>query len=149
MNKILKSIATLGFVGYLPIAPGTWGTGVGLLFVLLLKPSLTSHAALILFGFILGTISSTAAERVIGRTDSGHIIIDEVVGFFVSVIYVPQTYGYLVTAFFLFRFFDILKPFPIRQAERTLKGGLGVMTDDLLAGVYTNVALQICNTIIR
>ena len=149
MNNILKFIATLGFIGYLPIAPGTWGTAAGLVFVMLLKPSATSYAVLIVLGFLLGTVASTAAERVIGRTDSGHIIIDEFIGFLVSVIFVPQTYGYFVAAFFLFRFFDILKPFPIRQAERGLKAGLGVMTDDVLAGIYTNVILQMWRTIIR
>jgi phosphatidylglycerophosphatase A len=142
MNSILKFIATLGFIGYLPVAPGTWGTATGLVFVVLLEPSATSYALLIVLGFLLGIVAATAAEKVIGRPDSGHIIIDEVVGFFVSVIFVPQTYGYFVAAFFLFRFFDILKPFPIRQAERRLQGGLGVMTDDVLAGVYTNVILQ-------
>ena len=149
MNNILKFIATLGVIGYLPIAPGTWGTAAGLVFVLLLKPSATSYAALIVFGFLLGTVASTAAERVIGRTDSGHIIIDEFIGFLVSVIFVPQTYSYFIAAFFLFRFFDILKPFPIRQAERGLKAGLGVMTDDVLAGVYTNVILQMWRIIIQ
>ena len=149
MNNILKFIATLGFIGYLPIAPGTWGTAAGLVFVMLLEPSATLYAVLIVLGFLVGTVSSTVAERVIGQTDSGHIIIDEFIGFLVSVIFVPQTYGYFVAAFFLFRFFDILKPFPVRQAERALKGGIGIMTDDVLAGIYTNVALQIWRMIIQ
>ena len=143
MNKILKNIATLGFVGYLPVAPGTWGSLVSAVFVAFLDPSSAVQAILIVIGFVIGIISSTAAERVIGQTDSGHIVIDEFIGFLVSVVYLPQTYGYLIAAFFLFRFFDILKPFPIRQAERTLKGGFGIMTDDVLAGIYTNAILQI------
>jgi phosphatidylglycerophosphatase A len=143
MNKILKNIATLGFVGYLPVAPGTWGSLASAVFVAFLHPSSAVQAILIVTGFVIGTISSTVAERVIGRTDSGHIIIDEFIGFFVSVFYLPQTYGYLIAAFFLFRLFDILKPFPIRQAERSLKGGFGIMTDDVLAGIYTNAILQI------
>ena len=143
MNKILKNIATLGFVGYLPVAPGTWGSLVSALFVAFLDPSSAVQAILIAIGFVIGTISSTVAERVIGQTDSGHIVIDEFIGFLVSVVYLPQTYGYIIAAFFLFRFFDILKPFPIRQAERTLKGGFGIMTDDVLAGIYTNAILQI------
>jgi phosphatidylglycerophosphatase A len=142
MNKILKNIATLGFVGYLPVAPGTWGSLVSAVFVAFLDPSSAVQAILIVIGFIIGTISSTVAERVIGQTDSGHIVIDEFIGFLVSVAYLPQTYGYLIAAFFLFRFFDILKPFPIRQAERSLKGGFGIMTDDVLAGIYTNAILQ-------
>jgi phosphatidylglycerophosphatase A len=143
MNKILKNIATLGFVGYLPVAPGTWGSLVSAVFVAFLDPSSAVQAILIVTGFVIGTISSTVAERVIGQTDSGHIVIDEFIGFLVSVVYLPQTYGYLIAAFFLFRFFDILKPFPIRQAERSLKGGFGIMTDDVLAGIYTNAILQI------
>ncbi len=143
MNKILKNIATLGFVGYLPVAPGTWGSLVSAVFVAFLDPSSAVQAILIVIGFVIGTISSTVAERVIGRTDSGHIVIDEFIGFLVSVVYLPQTYGYFIAAFFLFRFFDILKPFPIRQAERALKGGFGIMTDDVLAGIYTNAILQI------
>jgi phosphatidylglycerophosphatase A len=143
MNKILKNIATMGFVGYLPVAPGTWGSLVAAIFAAFLNPSLTVQAVLIVIGFVIGTISSTVAERVIGETDSGHIVVDEFIGFFVSVVYLPQTYGYLIAAFFLFRFFDILKPFPIRQAERALKGGFGIMTDDVLAGIYTNAILQI------
>ena len=143
MNKILKNIATLGFVGYLPVAPGTWGSLAGAVFTAFLNPSSAVQAILIVIGFVIGTISSTVAERVIGQTDSGHIVIDEFIGFFVSVVYLPQTYGYFIAAFFLFRFFDILKPFPIRQAERTLKGGFGIMTDDVLAGIYTNAILQI------
>jgi phosphatidylglycerophosphatase A len=143
MNKILKNIATMGFVGYLPVAPGTWGSLVAAIFAAFLNPSLTVQAVLIVIGFVIGTISSTVAERVIGQTDSGHIVIDEFIGFLVSVVYLPQTYGYFIAAFFLFRFFDILKPFPIRQAERTLKGGFGIMTDDVLAGIYTNAILQI------
>ena len=143
MNKILKNIATLGFVGYLPVAPGTWGSLVSAVFAAFLNPSSAVQAILIVIGFVIGTISSTVAERVIGQTDSGHIVIDEFIGFLVSVVYLPQTYGYLIAAFFLFRFFDILKPFPIRQAERSLKGGFGIMTDDVLAGIYTNAILQI------
>jgi phosphatidylglycerophosphatase A len=81
MNKILKNIATLGFVGYLPVAPGTWGSLVSAVFVALLNPSSAVQAILIVFGFVIGTISSTVAERVIGQTDSGHIVIDEFIGF--------------------------------------------------------------------
>jgi phosphatidylglycerophosphatase A len=143
MNKILKNNATMGFLGYLPVAPGTWGTLVAAFFAAFLNPSLIVQAVLIVIGFVIGTISSTVAERVIGETDSGHIVIDEIIGFLVSVLYLPQTYGYLIAAFFLFRFFDILKPFPIRQAERSFKGGFGIMTDDVLAGIYTNAILQI------
>jgi len=142
-QAVLKNIATFGFIGYLPYAPGTWGSAVGLVFVAALKPSSIAHMALIVAGFMLGTAASTVAEKAIGEKDSGHIIIDEFIGFLVSVFSVPHTYGYLAAAFILFRLFDILKPVPIAKMEKTLSKGLGIMTDDLAAGLYVNVILQI------
>jgi phosphatidylglycerophosphatase A len=141
-RPLLKNIATLGFVGYLPVAPGTWGTLAGLLLVGFLSMSATAHLFLMIVVTGIGIVSSGVAEQMIGETDSGHIIIDEVAGFLVSVLLVPHTYGYLIAGFLLFRIFDILKPFPIRKLERTLKGGAGIMADDILAGVFTNIILQ-------
>jgi len=143
IGSLLKNIATLGFIGYLPVAPGTWGTAAGLIFIGLVPMSAGVLLTLIIAGAIIGTIAAGIAERVIGEADSGHIIIDEFVGFFVAVAFIPRTYGYLAAAFLLFRFFDILKPFPIRNLERTIKGGAGIMADDILAGFLTNVVLQI------
>lgn len=94
-------------------------------------------------GIIIGITASDAAEKVIGEADSGHIVIDEFMGFLVSVFYLPHTAGYLTAAFILFRVFDILKPFPIGKLEKDLSGGLGVMADDVLAGVCVNIILQI------
>jgi phosphatidylglycerophosphatase A len=142
-TSFLKNIATLGFIGYLPAAPGTWGSAVGLLFVLLTAPSLPVLLAIIALGIILGIIASNTAEKVIGEIDSGHIVIDEFVGFLISAVYIPHTYSYLFSAFLLFRFFDILKPFPVRQAEERIGGGAGIMMDDVLAGIYANVVLQV------
>jgi phosphatidylglycerophosphatase A len=102
---------------------------------------------LILAGFIIGSVASGAAERVIGAHDSGHIIIDEFVGMLVSVFFLPQGLAWVLSAFFLFRVLDILKPFPIRQVESSLKGGIGVMTDDILAGIGANLVLQVWKTI--
>ncbi len=143
IGSLLKTIATLGFIGYLPIAPGTWGTGAALIFMALIPLSETALMFLIASLIIIGTIAAGTAERIIGETDSGHIIIDEFVGFLVSVAYIPHTYGYLVSAFLLFRVFDILKPFPIRQIERAIKGGAGIVADDILAGIFTNAVLQL------
>jgi phosphatidylglycerophosphatase A len=142
-RSFLKQIATLWFVGYLPVAPGTWGSIAGLVFVVLVPLSLPALLGTIVAGTVLGILAADAAEKAIGETDSGHIVIDEFVGYLVSVIFIPHTYGYLIAAFLLFRFFDILKPFPIRTVEKKLSGGLGVMADDILAGVVTNLVLQI------
>lgn len=140
---LLKNVATLGFIGYLPVAPGTWGTAAGLIFVVLLPMSSFALLGIVVTVIMIGTIAAGTAERLIGEADSGHIIIDEFAGFLVSIIFIPPTYRYLASAFLLFRFFDILKPFPIRRLERTIKGGAGIMADDILAGIFTNVVLQI------
>ncbi|MBI3592707.1 MAG: phosphatidylglycerophosphatase A, partial [Nitrospirae bacterium] len=84
-----------------------------------------------------------AVEKNTGIKDSKHIVIDEFVGYLASVAFLPLTAGYIVAAFFLFRFFDILKPPPIRNVEKKFHGGLGIMLDDLLAGIFTNIILQI------
>ncbi len=142
-NALLKNIATLGFIGYLPFAPGTWGTIAALLFVAFIPLSQTGLLAVILFGIIIGSIAAGTAEKLLDEIDSSHIIIDEFVGFLISIIFLPHAYGYLVSAFLLFRFFDILKPFPIGRLEQMIKGGAGIMADDILAGIFTNAALQI------
>jgi phosphatidylglycerophosphatase A len=143
LGPLLKNVATFGFIGYLPFAPGTWGTAAGAVLVLLVPLSQTALLVLVASGILIGTIAAGTAERLIGEVDSGHIIIDEFIGFLVCVMFVPQTYGYLASAFLLFRFFDILKPFPIGWIERAIKGGAGIMADDILAGILTNLVLQL------
>jgi phosphatidylglycerophosphatase A len=149
MRAVLKQIATLWFIGYLPVAPGTFASLFAFVLFILLKPSLPAHITLLLIITVVGIISSHVTEILLNEKDSGHIVIDEVCGYFVSVFFLPCSPGYAVAAFFLFRFFDILKPFPIRHIESAMKGGLGIMTDDILAGIYTNVILQIWNIFLR
>ena len=104
---------------------------------------LYAHIALILAGTLVGIYASTVAEKTLKEKDSKKIIIDEFIGFYVSVLYLPKTWEFAVAAFLLFRFFDILKPLFISKLEKTLSNGLGVMADDILAGIYTNIVLQI------
>jgi phosphatidylglycerophosphatase A len=142
IKRILHSIATLGFIGYLPQAPGTFGSLPPYLLVILVKPDdilLLIFSALI---FFLGVLSAHQAEKVLGK-DSGHIVIDEFCGYLISVLFLPKTLAYLTAALILFRFFDILKPPPIRRLEKTIPGGAGVMLDDVLAGIYANICLQV------
>jgi phosphatidylglycerophosphatase A len=143
LRTLLKQIATLWFIGYLPVAPGTWASAAGLIFVALAHLSSGALTVLLFAVTILGIIAAGTAEKVIGEADSGHIVIDEFAGYLASVVFVPHTYGYLIAAFLLFRFFDILKPFPIGKVESRLSGGLGVMADDILAGIATNLVIQI------
>jgi phosphatidylglycerophosphatase A len=142
-RTFLKQIATLWFVGYLPVAPGTWGSLAATFLLAVTKPAAVVHALLIVLVCLVGVAAADAAEKIIGEKDSGHIVIDEVAGLMVSMFLVPQGAGYLAAGFFLFRFFDILKPYPIRFLERSLRGGLGVMADDILAGIYANLILQV------
>ena len=145
-HSLAKQVATLGLVGYLP-APGTWGSAVGAALLLLLRVPDSLLLLCVAGGFIAGVVVSGVSEEAIGEKDSGHIIIDEVVGMAVSVLFLPQTAWYIAPAFVLFRVLDIFKPFPIRQIESRLKGGLGIMTDDLLAGIGANLVLQAWKTI--
>lgn len=140
---VLKYIATLGFIGYLPFAPGTFGSLAAFTVFVLLKPTVLIHIIILLFIIPIGIISSHHAEKLLNDKDSRHIVIDEFCGYLISVLFIPYSTGFAITAFFLFRFFDILKPFPIRKIESVLSGGKGIMADDIAAALYTNIILQI------
>ena len=142
-DTFLTNIATIGFLGHIPFAPGTFGSLFALTLFLLTDLPLPAHFALILAGAIVGTYASTVAEKILNEKDSKKIIIDEFIGFYVSVLYLPKSWEFAVAAFLLFRFFDILKPLFIAKLEKTLSNGLGIMADDILAGIYTNIILQI------
>jgi phosphatidylglycerophosphatase A len=142
MGLVLKNIATLGFIGYLPVAPGTFGSLFACFIFILLKPSFLIHIIILFFIIPIGIVSSHYAEKVLNEKDSRHIVIDEFCGYFLSVILLPYSIGYALSAFFLFRFFDILKPFPMKRIN-FIAGGKGIMADDLVAALYTNFVLQI------
>lgn len=148
INRIQRTIATIGFIGYLPYAPGTFGSALGLLLIILLKPNDFELLMIFLPVFLLGLIASHDAEKPLGK-DSRHIVIDEFSGYLLSVLFIPKGIGYLLTAFILFRIFDILKPPPIRKIEVHVSGGAGIMLDDVLAAVYTNVCIQLWRLFIK
>ena len=142
MTKIAKVVATVAYVGYAPIAPGTAGSAVAAACYWALPELNRIHSLVItLFLLLVGTWASSKAEGVYGR-DASKIVIDEFTGFFIAVLLLPKTVVIILLGFFVFRFFDIFKPFPIRQAEK-MKGGLGVMADDVLAGICTNILLRL------
>lgn len=91
----------------------------------------------------VGIPAATRAEALYGRKDCGRIVIDEFVGYWVAMAFLPATAGCMIAVFFAFRFFDILKPFPARMLERRCAGGWGVMLDDVAAGVYANIAVRL------
>jgi phosphatidylglycerophosphatase A len=141
IKKIQHAIATLGFIGYLPHAPGTFGTVPAFLFAVLIKPDDLILLIILLLVLFLGIVTSHNAEKLLGK-DSGHIVIDELCGYLVSILFIPKTLTYLISAFLLFRLFDILKPPPIRKIEQVISGGAGIMFDDVLAGIYANLCIQ-------
>ena len=143
MNSISRAIATLFYVGYIPFAPGTFGTFAGMLFIWLLRPSMLWQAFILAGVCIIGVIAAGIAEKSFGEKDSQYIVIDEFAGYLCSVIFLPLTPLIMLAAFVLFRFFDIIKPPPICRFEK-IGGGSGIMLDDIAAGVITNVILQVC-----
>ncbi|MGW8161214.1 MAG: phosphatidylglycerophosphatase A family protein [Desulfobulbales bacterium] len=144
MDRLIMFIATGAGSGYLPKAPGTWGSmlGVGLWFCtrnLDLFPYLVITAILL----VVGTFCAGAAEKIVDFADPGIVVVDEIVGQMVALISAPHHPLAAVLAFVLFRFFDILKPFPVGWLDRHIHGGLGIMLDDLIAGLYALLILHL------
>ena len=144
MTRLAVFIATVGYCGYFPIAPGTVGSAAGLLVYLLVWWSQSSvvEVGLILTLFFAGMWAGTTAERYFGGIDPGPIVLDEVVGMLITLAFIPVGLSGAVAGFFLFRVFDVIKPFPARRLE-SLHGGLGVMADDAMAAVYANLSLRL------
>ena len=144
MNYFISLLATGFGVGYSPVAPGTLGTliAIPVYYFLSAIPSPLYEITLVGFFFLSVWISENA-EIFFGKKDDQRIVIDEMMGFLITMLWVPKATHFIVIGFFLFRVFDILKPFPIRRLERGLKGGFGVVLDDVMAGVYGNIILQI------
>ncbi len=135
------AIATGVYVGYLPPAPGTLGSLLGLLLLWPLKPG-TVQVLVTLFLIGVGILVADQAARVIGGQDPPAIVIDEIAGIAVATLLLPPQVPERVVAFVIFRVFDVIKPFPARQAER-LPGGFGIVGDDLIAGLYTNLLVRL------
>ena len=141
-------VATVAGAGYAPVAPGTVASALTVL-VLWLVPF--TRAGLVVFlaiVVVVGTWAAHHAEAVIGGKDPGAIVIDEVAGMALSVLVFPLTVPVLVTGFLLFRLFDIAKPFPARGSQR-IGGGVGVMIDDLIAGVYALATVALLRWLVR
>jgi phosphatidylglycerophosphatase A len=134
-------IASGAGAGYSPVAPGTAGSLVAAVGLWLIPFSSVGLWAALAAVVVAGIWASHHVEAALGRKDPGVIVIDEVAGMMVAVLLLPRTPGVLLCAFLLFRFFDIWKPFPAREAE-ALRGGFGVMVDDLIAGVYALVLIM-------
>ena len=134
-------LASVFGAGYAPVAPGTVGSAVTLVAIWLLPWTTLGLTVAVVVVTIVGIWAGSRVERVLGRKDPGLIVIDEVAGMLLAVIGLPRTIPVLVTAFLLFRLFDVWKPFPARESQ-VLTGGMGVMVDDLIAGLYALVLVM-------
>lgn len=144
MARLLMFLASGCGVGYLPWAPGTWGSLFALPLCFLLSRLEASLYWMVLLAIVaLAIVAAGAAEKILDRKDPGVVVIDEVAGMLVTMIGAPPTLAAYGAGFLLFRFFDIVKPFPVRWADRHLNGGVGIVLDDLLAGVYALLCLQL------
>ena len=144
MRRLGVLVATCGYVGYVPVASGTFGSAAGLAVFAAVRLSESAAVEVVVIGllFAVGIWSSNVAERHIGGVDPAPVVIDEVAGMLITLALLPvNVYGAIV-GFLIFRLFDVIKPWPADRLER-LHGGLGVMADDAMAAVYANLALRI------
>ncbi len=143
-NDIVVFLATGCFTGFLPKMPGTWGTFAAIPLVIL------SHRLTSITQPVVAVVFVTFAAYIAGRAeilfedrDARPIVIDEMVGFLITLLWLPLNFLTLCLGFFLFRLFDIVKPPPISTVEKRLHGGWGIVLDDVLAGVFANVTLRL------
>lgn len=144
MSRLALLVATAGYVGLAPVAPGTWGSAVGVCLLLLVRGTGEPGAEVLLLAAVLagGVWAASAAERLYGQPDPGAIVIDEVAGMLITLFWIPVTWVGVLAGFLAFRVFDIVKPYPVGMAER-LPAGWGVMADDVVAGLYACVTVRV------
>lgn len=140
---LIKAAATGLGLGYSPIAPGTAGSLLGLLILFLRLPAY-SWIIISVSLFFLGILVSTQAEKLFSKKDSRQIVIDEIAGCIIFLLLVPHIKWCIIGGFILYRVFDIIKPFPA-YISQSLPAGWGIMTDDLIAALYTAAVINIIN----
>jgi phosphatidylglycerophosphatase A len=144
MDKAAVLLATGFYAGRAPHAPGTVGTLVALPFCFALAKLDTLWAGAVLVLFVVAAIRVAGrAEVLLGRKDAPGIVIDEMAGMMIGLAGLPFTLETAVVGFAAFRIFDILKPFPARRIDTRMSGGLGIVLDDVVAGVYTNLLVRV------
>jgi phosphatidylglycerophosphatase A len=137
-------VATCGYIGYAPVAPGTFGSAAGLVVFALIRwsGSIAIEIGVIALLIALGVWSGNLAEKHFGRDDPEPFVVDEVAGMLITLALIPVSIFGAVVGFLLFRLFDVIKPWPANRLE-ALPGGLGMMADDAMAAVYGHAAMRI------
>ena len=145
MIQLLRGFTSVGYVGLIPGAPGTYGSLITLPIAYYWSTQVTANpfitAALLLVITLLGVVASNRVSASLGVEDPGEIVIDELVGQWIAVLAIPAHWGFWLAAFILFRIFDIWKPWIIDKSQQ-LPGGIGVMMDDVLAGLLALALIQ-------
>ena len=141
MDRVAFAIATWGGVGYAPVASGTVASAVALVLLWLIPFTMPGLAWTVAAVTAAGLWAGGRVARVLGQKDPGIIVVDEIAGMGLAVLLLPRTIPVLLVAFSLFRLFDVWKPFPARESQ-AFTGGLGVMIDDLIAGVYALILVM-------
>lgn len=143
MQRLGLFIATFGYLGFVPIAPGTSGSAAGLAVYVAVRSTNSATVELVVIGllFAIGVWAASEAERSLGGTDPGPVVLDEVVGMLMTLALIPVNLTGAIVGFLLFRVLDVVKPWPAGRFER-LPGGLGVMADDGMAAIYGNLLMH-------
>ena len=144
MKHLAVFIASFGYVGYFPIAPGTAGSLAALALFAFIRwigvPMIELGAIVAVFA--IGVWAASGTEAALGRKDPGIVVIDEVLGMLITLALLPVSIPGVIAGFLLFRVFDVIKPYPAAQLEH-LHGGLGIMADDAVAGLYSYLVLRL------
>ncbi|MCF8104873.1 MAG: phosphatidylglycerophosphatase A [Desulfohalobiaceae bacterium] len=151
LNRLLHAVSSLGPVGYLPKMPGTWGSLAAVILVpfFFLPLTLWTRAGVLVAIFICGGLAAARSEKLLGLTDPGVVVVDELLGqLIVFAPFLSLNPWELAAGFLLFRLFDIAKPWPVRSSETWLPGGFGVMLDDVLAGIYACLVLGLVRMLV-
>jgi phosphatidylglycerophosphatase A len=141
LKTVVRLVSTFFYSGFVPRIPGTAGSAAGLLFALLTVYDTRVYLSSLAVLLVSAMLVIRRAEILFGRRDSGKIVIDEAVGMMIALLFLPMEPACMAAAFISFRLFDILKPFPIRMAER-LPSPFGVVLDDVIAGIYANITVR-------
>jgi phosphatidylglycerophosphatase A len=149
-SNFCRFFATDFYLGYIPYlitgkfkGGGTIGTAIGLIFVNLMHANSIHNSIFLILFIFFSIIVSDKATKDFNSKDDQRIIIDETAGYLISVYYMPINMFTSISAFFIFRFFDGIKPWPIRVIDKKIHGGLGIVLDDLIAGLFSNIVLRV------
>ncbi len=143
MQRLGIFVATCGYLGYVPVAPGTFGSALGLavFFAVRSTGSVPIEMGVIVVVFAVGLWSGTVAEHHFGGIDPAPVVLDEVLGMLVTLALLPVNAAGAIVGFLVFRVLDVVKPWPSARFEK-LPGGLGVMADDVMAAIYGNLVMR-------